>query len=106
MAAAGGVPVVAAGGIATGQQVAATLGSPVQRLLARDSVVSAFEHGVGPVLGSAAGQAVGLVTAERSVASVVDRLRAEMVAALSRCLLSFVPPTPDNCLFCRGSAGP
>ncbi len=58
------------------------LSSPVQQLLARDSIVSSFEHGVTPVMGSAAGQAISLVTAERSVASVVDRLRREMADAV------------------------
>ena len=61
----------------------AALGSPVQQLLARDPVVSAFEHGVADVMGSAAGQAVGLVTAQRSVASVMDDLRAEMADAIT-----------------------
>jgi hypothetical protein len=60
----------------------APLGSPVQQLLARDSIVSSFEHGVRPVMGSAAGQAISLVTAERSVASVVEKLRREMADAV------------------------
>jgi NAD(P)H-dependent flavin oxidoreductase YrpB (nitropropane dioxygenase family) len=64
----------------------APLESPVQQLLARDPVVSAFEHGVTAAMGSAAGQAVGLVHAQRSVAAVMDDLRAGLadgIAALA-----------------------
>lgn len=59
-----------------------SLGSPVQQLLSRDSIVSSFEHQVTAVMGSAAGQAVSLVTAQRSVASVMDELRAGMADAV------------------------
>ncbi|WBB98918.1 MULTISPECIES: nitronate monooxygenase [unclassified Solwaraspora] len=60
----------------------APLASPVQQLLARDAVVSSFEHQVTPVMGSAAGQAVGLVDRVRSVASVLDDLRTGMADAV------------------------
>ncbi|WP_217705958.1 nitronate monooxygenase [Verrucosispora sp. NA02020] len=59
-----------------------SLPSPVQQVLARDTVVSAFEHQVTPVMGSAAGQAVGLVTGTRSVAAVLDDLRMQMADAV------------------------
>lgn len=65
-----------------GRDAPATLDSPVQQLLARDAIVSAFEHHVGSVMGSAAGQAVSLITAERTVAAVMDTLRSEMVDAM------------------------
>lgn len=54
------------------------LPSPVQQILVRDALVSAGEHRIETAMGTAAGQVVGLINAERSAESVVFDLVAGM----------------------------
>ncbi len=54
------------------------LPSPLQQILVRDALVSAGEHGIESAMGTAAGQVIGLIKAERSAESVVFELATGM----------------------------
>lgn len=62
----------------------APLPSPVQQVLSRDPIVSAFQHDVSAFMGSAAGQAVSYITTQEPVRAIIERLTTELSDALDR----------------------
>jgi NAD(P)H-dependent flavin oxidoreductase YrpB (nitropropane dioxygenase family) len=60
------------------------LPSPVQQMLARDPIVSAFQHDRAAFMGSAAGQAVSYISTQEPVKAIIERLAAETSDALDR----------------------
>ena len=62
----------------------APLPSPVQQVLSRDAIVSAFQHESPAFMGSAAGQAIDYIHEQEPVRAIVERLTDETRTALQR----------------------
>ena len=62
----------------------APLPSPVQQVLSRDAIVSAFQHESPAFMGSAAGQAIDYIHEQEPVRAIVERLTGETRPALPR----------------------